>query len=277
MPRRAAAAAVQDDAAEKDLDSAPDAVSDYRSGAVAQGDDPFIEDLARRAKWTPKEEWKRDPDKWVDARTYLERLPDELETVKDRLKRTAQAADAVIEEERRRARDQALAEIKGAAEAGDAERAQRAAQQLERVAGPPPQTVAWMGRNQWFQQDPEAQGLAVAIINRRAAEGASIEDQLEAAEQAVKRRFPEHFGEVVRREPQDPKPEARRQVSQPPPVQSGTRGTEVRTTKERGFADIPPGDRALYEKHFAKRMKDMGLSPEDAQKRYAANYWREKD
>lgn len=276
MPRRATAAVV-DDAAEKNLDNAPEAVSEYRSGEVAQGDDPFIEQLARRAKWTPKEEWKRDPDKWVDAKTYLERLPDELETVKDRLKRTAQAADAVIEDERRRARDEALQQVRAAAEAGEPEKAVQAAQRIEQVAGPPPQVAAWIERNPWFKEDPLAHSIAAAESARLANQGLSIAEQLEGAERVVRQRFPEHFGEVQRREPTlETKPEPKRQASQPPPVQGGTRGS-VTPPRDKGFADIPAGDRALYEKHFAKRMTGMGLSAEEAQKRYAANYWREKE
>lgn len=277
MARRAAAAVVQDDEADKPLDNAPDAVSDYRSGEVAQGDDPFIEELARRAKWTPKEEWKRDPDKWVDARTYLQRLPDELETLKERNRRTAQAAEAVIEEDRRRAREQAMAEVKAAAEAGDPERAARAAQQIEQTAGPPPQVAAWIERNPWFREDPVAHAVAAAASAAAAQRGLSVAEQLDAAEATVRRRFPEHFGEEeVRREPETTKPDVRRQAPIPPQVHAGTRGGETRV-REKGFGDIPAGDRALYEKYFAKKYQGMGLTAEDAQKRYATNYWREKE
>lgn len=266
----------QDDANTQGLDNEINTVEGYRTGSVVEGDDDFVQALARRAGHTPKEEWKRDPSKWVDARAYLERLPDELDSLKERNRRTAQAAADAIEDERRRARIDAQNEIRAAAEAGDPERATRAAQQLEKAAGPPPQTVAWMGRNTWFNEDEDAQAMAVIEINRQAAQGKSIEEQLEAAEAKVKKRFPEHFGQAERTEERKEVPiRESRHVANPPAVNPGTRGGEVRS-KEKGFNDIPVGDRALYTKHFAKRFEQNLGSPEAAQKRYAATYWANK-
>lgn len=262
----------EDDANTQPLDEASPQEQSLRTGQVSQGDDDFVAALARRAGHLPKEEWKRDPNKWVDAKTYLERLPDELDSLKERNRRTAQAAADAIEDQRRQARIDAQAEIRAAAEAQDPERAETAAKRLAQVSGPPPQTVTWMGRNAWFNEDPDAQLLAVNEINRIAASGGSIEDQLEAAEAKVRRRFPEHFGQAERPEPEGEVKLSERRVSQPPAVQGGQRGGEIRT-KEKGFADIPPGDRALYAKHFSRRFESSGLKPDEAQAKYARSYW----
>lgn len=267
-----------ENASEDALDNAADTVAEYRDGSVSEGD-PELElarSVAKRMGWTPKEDWKRDPAKWVDAPQYLENTPRELDTLKERLRRTSQAAADAIEDERRRARIDAQNEIRAAAEAGDAERAARAAQQLEKVAGPPPQTVAWMGKNPWFQDDPDAQAMAVIEINRMAQQGASIEDQLAAAEAKVRRRFPEHFGQAETREEPRPQADARRQAPIPPQVQAGTRGTASQP-RAKTFADIPPGDRAMFDRHFRKRFEAQLGSKDAAESKYAASYWREKE
>lgn len=247
---------------------------EHRSGQVAQGDE-FISALARKAGWTPKEEWKRDPARWVDERTYLEHLPDELDLLKERNRRTAQAAADLAEETRRVEREKAEAAVRAAAEAGDPDQAQSAARQLAKVSGPPPQTVAWMGQNTWFNDDPDAQMMAVAEINRLALAGASIDDQLSGATAKVRKRFPEHFGQAERmREPE--REEVRLSERRAPPaVAAGTRGGSS-VQRERGFADVPPGDRAAYAKYFAKNYESMGLKPEEAQARYARKYWENK-
>lgn len=282
MPRKAALKADADLETETEapeaaapLDGDVDAVVEYRSGSVVEGELELARSVAKRMGWTPKEDWKRDPAKWRDAPEYLEQTPKELDSLKERLRRTSQAAADAVEDERRRARIEAQNEIKAAAQAGDAERAERAAQQLERVAGPPPQTVAWIGRNPWFQEDPDAQAMAVITINRLAQQGASIEDQLAEAERAVKRRFPEHFGQAER--DQDPAPDTRRAAPIPPQVQAPGRSSGDARTKAKTFADIPAADRAQAERFFIKRYMGHGLSKPDAEAKYAASYWRNKE
>ncbi len=255
------------------LDEASQEGQSLRTGQVDEAELAVARSVAKRMGWTSKEDWKRDPAKWVDAPDFLERTPQELDSLKERNRRTAQAAAAAVEDAQRRAREEAEARVRAAAEAQDPEAAAAAARELAKASGPPPQTTAWIGRNSWFNEDPDAQALAVAEINRLAQTGASIEDQLEGAEAKIRKRFPEHFGQAER---QEPKTESRLSESRhvPPAVQGGTRGADTRA-KERGFADIPPGDRALYAKHFARRFEET-MKPEDAQKKYAASYWANK-
>ncbi len=242
----------------------------FRSGEVSEGD--FIESLARKAKWTPKEEWKRDPTKWVDAKTYLERLPNEIESLQERNRRTAQAAADALEDQRRVLRAEAEARV---AAADTAEDRVAAARDLAAVSGPPPQTVAWMGQNQWFNDDPDARQMAVGVINRLAAQGVSIDEQLEAAAAQVKKRFPEHFGQAEPLRNEEVRLSETRRAA-PPAVQAGTRGAGSGGSKEKGFGDVPPGDQALYRKHFERAFMGQGLTQDQAQAKYAASYWRNK-
>lgn len=224
--------------------------------------------VAKRMGWRPKEEWTRDPDKWVDAPEYLEATPKAFETLRERTERNANAAAAVAEDARRVAREQAQAEIRAAAEAKDPERAERAAQDLARNSGPPPQTQAWLRKNGWFDTDLDAQALAVAEINRQAGSGASIERQLEAAEEKVRQRFPEHFGE----------PEARRETrlsERPAPVMAEGNRVGAQAPKVKGFREIGHADRELYNRKFRQRYEgQMGLKPEEGEALYARAYWK---
>ena len=251
------------------LDGQGEGGQDYRKGPVSEDGLAFVREVAKRAGWTDRDEWTRDPDKWRDADEYLAETPKVIETLQERLKRTGQAADAAIEEERRRAQVEARAEIRAAAEAQDPEAAEAAAAKLARNSGPPPQTTAWIAKNQWFNTDSEAQAVAVAAVNRGAAAGLSIEDQLEAAEIAVKKRFPEHFPGEARRE------EVRLSERRPPVVTPGTR-TAPPSSREKTFGDIPAGDRAQYQRYFAKRMEGRGLSKAEAEAKYAKTYWAEQ-
>jgi hypothetical protein len=291
MARRAAQRA-QDETL---VDEHEDEGQSSRTGVITE-DEHALElsrSVAKRMGWTPREDWKRDPAKWVDAPDFLEQTPRELESLKERLKRTGQAAEAAMAEAQRQAQADAEARVRAAVEAKDPDEALRASRDLARTSGPPPQTVAWMGRNPWFQTDQDAQVLAVAEINRRAAMGASIEDQLEAAEQKVRLRFPEHFDPPssfgLRRDESAEgggQREVRLSERAAPVVQSGSRGGNA-TPKVKGFADIHAGDRALYQKHFAARFensiraKDKKLTAEQVQEQarglYAATYWREKE
>lgn len=255
-----------DDGETVTVDKVPE-VDDFRSGAV--GEDDFIQNLARKAGWVSKEEWPRDPAKHVDARAYLERLPEELETAKDRLKRTAQATEAVVEEERRRARQQAIEDLRAAERAGDADRANAAAERVANTEGPPPVVAAWVRDNPWFNDDPAARAVAAAVTDR--LKSRPIAEQLEAAEAEVKRRFPEHFGPAERREEQT---ETRlSDVRRPPPMANGTRGPGS-TPKEKGWADIPPVVRTSVAR-IVKAYQSRGETQVQAEARYARSYWRD--
>ncbi len=281
MPRgnRKAAETVTNDA----LDETQDQEQSYRTGHVSEGDLDLMRRVASPLGWTTKEEWKRDPAKWEDADKFLERTATEVQALKERnrelqesKRRSAQAAADAIEENRRQARLEAIAEVRAASEAQDADRSQRAAERLAQVSGPPPQTVAWMGRNPWFNEDPDAQLLAAHEINRLANAGASIEDQLAAATEKVKRRFPEYFDQPEEREePRETRLSDSRRIA--PAVQAGTRNSsQMQQQKEKGFSDIPRDDQASYRKYFAKRFESTGLKPNEAEAKYAASYWREQ-
>ena len=255
-------AAVQDAPVDNDTE-----VEEFRSGQVSEVEQAVAESVARRMGWVPKEEWTRDPTRWVDAPKYLEQTPAERQALKDRLKRTAQATQDLIEEERKRAGEKALADLRAAERAGETEQADAAAARVMAAQGPPPAVSSWIARNTGFNEDPAAKAVAVAVTDR--LKDRPVSEQLEAAEAEVQRRFPEHFAPVQREETR------LSEVRKAPPTQGGSRGPSS-APRERGFADIPPGDRATFNQKLLKHFKARGLNEEQAQKRYAESYWREQ-
>lgn len=264
-PRRQAVIETQDDEPETPtVDETQE--QDTLSGAIPEGELQLARSVAKRMGWTPQEEWTRDPEKWEDAPSFLENTPKVLQALKERSERTARAAAEAIEEERRRAREEATRVIETSED--PAER-RKAAEQLAQNAGPPPETRAWLARNPWFETDPDAQMLARGTVDRLARSGASIAEQLTEAENVVRRRFPEYFANGGEQRLSD----VRRQTAPPPQVQQGNRSTTTQP-KEKGFAQIPRADREAFQNHLLRAYMSRGLTQQAAEAKYAEGYWR---
>jgi hypothetical protein len=252
------------------IDTETETEQHSRSGLVSEAEIEVARSVAKRMGWTPKEEWKRDPAKWRDAPEFLENTPNEIQSLKERQRRSAQAVESAMEETRRQARIDAQREIREAADAGEADRAVAAAERLASNSGPPAQTVAWLAENPWFETDPEAQALATAVINRSFAMKMTTSEQLKTAEEAVRKRFPEHFPQPRARE--EERETRLSETRRPPAVQEGNRSVNT-APKVKTFADIPAADRNMYETKF-RRVYETKLKPDEAKAKYAAAYWR---
>jgi len=258
MAQRAKTEAVVDEPVDDNLET------EHLTGEVGEAELQIARAVAKRMGWAPKEEWTRDPAKWQDAPQFLENTPKVIDRLKETADRSARAAAEAIEEDRRRAREEAQRVIR---ESDDPEERDKAAKRLADAAGPPPETQAWVARNPWFQTDSRANALAVATANEAAKRGASISDQLKEAEAEVKRRYPEHFGEPARLSEVRARPA--------PQVQGGTRSGTT-TQREKGFSDLPSAARDAFERHLLRTFTNRGLSKQEAEKRYAMSYWRER-
>lgn len=282
---------VNQESQDQSLDNVIEPQQTSRTGQVAQGDDEALKRIAARLGHRPLDVWSqdRDPSKWKDHVSFLEDAPTKFEELRaankdllERSKRTAQAAADAIEEANRRTRLEAKAEIVAAAKESDPERAEKAAERLAEIpSGPPPQTVAWMSKNSWFDSDPKARALAITIMSERHGAKATIDDQLEAAEAEVRKRFPEHFPEARRESPPKEIPprqeEVRmsesKRVQQAPAVQEGSRGGNG-AVKAKGWNDIPSADRSMFQTKLEKAFLNRGLKPEEARAKWAQSYWR---
>lgn len=172
-------------------------------GAPAATDvDPAVVAEARQMGWQPQERYKGDPEKWVDAATYVSRgrevmpllrannakLLGELSTVREQLKSATEAieqlrvASAEITAERVKAvRKELLASIRTAREEGDVEQEDqlteklselRVAEKAQPVKSAPsnepaidPAFTVWAAKeeNSWFGRDQRRTSLAMGI------------------------------------------------------------------------------------------------------------------
>ena len=240
---------------------------------VGEADDPFVP-IAKKAGWVELKDWTRDPKDHVDARTYVERLPDALQSERERQRRYSQVAEAAAEEARQAGVREAERRLREAHRSGDEDGVVRAGQELAQ-SRPHPQTVAWMNDNPWFRTDEDARVIAVRHIQQAERLGASIEAQLKAGEDAVRARFPEHFGRSQTfQEPRNGTTTlAQAAPPRAPEVQGGSRGVTIRASAEKGWADMPSADRRTYEKDFMRPLLRNGVSREDAEKRLAKAYF----
>lgn len=193
-----------------------------------------IEDRARKMGWVAKEEFKGDPDRWRPADEFVSRgenlLPilqannrklegrlADMETKNKQLLETMEELTVftrtATERERKKAREEALAEITEAAKTADPERASRAAQTLSAIdAAPAPQRTeqrtepekpkadpeiqAWIGENKWFNTSPKLNGYALETYGEleRDAPGMSTAERLAETKKRTMEAYPEAFG-----------------------------------------------------------------------------------
>lgn len=227
----------------------------------ADNDAPEVtfESIASEMGWSPKEKWRGDPDKWSDAPTFIKNTPKVLAAAKEQLARSTRVATAAVEKVRSEAIEQARAEVRAAAAAGDEEAAAVAADNLIRAqAKPDPAVATFVAANPWFETDDAARNVAIAISNKLEQSGASVTEQLEAAEKEVRKRFPEHFND---------EPEAKPQGKAPPAVEGGQR-TAQPSARKKGWNDLP---RDVQRSVTPKTLKDWGLTSDE----YAESYFKE--
>lgn len=231
----------------------------YRNESEGEGDAgggdrvevaPEVEEKARKMGWTPKEEFKGDPEKWRGAAEFVERgetmLPIMRKTV-EKLERKLAETEKTMKEfaefhtkTEQRAYEKAYRELKEqqikAVSAGDAAAfmeadkelatlQQEAATKAKPQSGAHPDYAAWVEKNRWVEDDPElaeeAEVQALYLRNK----GTKLEgaDFLNEVAKRVKERRPEKFGNPRR--------------SAAPSVEGSTPGP--RKAGGKTFADMP--------------------------------------
>ena len=190
---------------------AVDAEAEPQEGAAPEHQeqaaaDP-IEALAREAGWQSRDElrerWGREPTDWQEPAAFLRNLGARDRENRDSLRRIESVTARLMEDREERTRQEVRQELRAAVDAGDPDAAERAASRLPPATrGPDPAVAAFAQRNaSWWNQDAAATAEANAAASRAQAAGAGATEQVEAAEAAVRRRFPELFG-GRREEPQ---------------------------------------------------------------------------
>lgn len=200
----------------------------FKPDADTQDDGPSAEDRALAMGWTPKGQFKGDPDKWVDAETFVKRgeefLPflkannKRLEKELDSLRKTVKEFGEFHTQTETRAYERALKEIKAelaaATAAGDAEAVDELAERMsdmkaEAAAKAPKAPVHdaeivenWIKANPWYTKDEVMGAAAAAIAAKLEAEGVTdTAEQLAEVAKRIRAKFPQEFENPKRREP----------------------------------------------------------------------------
>ena len=228
--------------------------------------------IAKRMGHVTQEEWVasgRKPEKWVEPLKWLEDTPQVIKRLQEQRDRAASAAAEAIEEDRRQRRAELEQRLRAEE---DPEERVKVARDYANVSGPHPETQAWMRDNPWFDTDPQARAVAAQVVNDMASQGRSIREQLQGATEAVRRRFPEHFGDEAPVSDRAPVRATQLEPRARPAAQPGTRAPIQAANRKKGFSDLPYRVRQDFEATLAKYLKT------DAQReKYAAKYWEEQD
>lgn len=177
---------------ELDQQIAPDTGADVPiiDGGDSQTQPRDFDTEAKRHGWTPKEEFRGDPARWVDAETFVKRADEVMPFLKKKteaqdreiadLKRTIKQAAKHYEAVEERAVKRAMAELEAkhtdAAESGDVVGAKRAMDEIRALEkevsapalkedAPDPDKARkelndWVGENDWYVLDDKKRAYA---------------------------------------------------------------------------------------------------------------------
>lgn len=232
----------------------------------ALSDAPSMEDQAREMGWRPKEEFKGDDSKWVDAETFVKRGEDILPIVRANAKKDREALEAARAEiaemkktfgefkkyhsqTERRAYERAMRDLEErqaeAVEAGDLKAVREITKEMTDLSkdvqtdgnGDPYESedhkgelARWKGENPWFEKDSVMTGAAIAIASELEAQGVKGKAQMDEVAKRIKAEFPHKFENERRKVP------AAVEGASPPRKGGKTR------------SDLPPEARAQMDK-----------------------------
>lgn len=158
-----------------------------------ESDDRDYESEAKTSGWVPQDQWKGPADRWVDARTFVQRGEQFFPFVQAKLKKSLEKIDVLegtVNELRegnkqfrefheqslareKREREKVISELeaarKKAVSEGDGEAFAEADRKLQEARsqpqpkesnGPDPETQAWLNENPWYNSDPTLQAVA---------------------------------------------------------------------------------------------------------------------
>lgn len=188
------------------------------------------EDTAREMGWRPKDEWEGDPDKWRDAREFVDRgeLFSKIDTMGKELKETRKALK-MLQEHHSKVKEteykRAVEELKGLQkqhlESGNADeyikttdlltdlKAEQKAREVfeesvpQQPVGLDPRFVSWTKENSWYERNPEMHEYADTIGEGYAKRHPGIDptEVLRYVTKEVKLRYKDHFENPNRNKP----------------------------------------------------------------------------
>lgn len=253
---------------------------EIESGAVerhveAEPEVPETEARAAEMGWAPKDQWKGDPDKWIDAETFIERgektngilrerndkLYGEIQELKSQLQSSVREFGEATRKAEERAYNKALKDLKQqkaqAVEEGDTQAFTQLEQEEESLRSEYAQThtkpqqaaspdedpafKAWHADNSWYNSDVRATAYAnqIAPIIAQRHGGNLTRAFYDEVAAEVKKEFPDRFRNTAR--------------DKPSPVE-GARQTGGRSKKGRGYSDLPPEAKSACDKFVKQKL-----------------------
>lgn len=190
---------------------------------------PTIESLAQEMGWSPQEEWRGDPEKWVSADQYIRNtrsiqdhfqkknkyLKSDLEALESKLDGLIKTQSQSMMQALREQKERLQREFDEAVEAGDKAAAKRATaslkeleqkevpqnDQAEMIAKWKPHADDFAERNSAALGDKLVQIEASKLITALAEAGVPPEDTYERVEQELRKKYPEHYQNQNRARP----------------------------------------------------------------------------
>ena len=184
-------------------------------------EDRNFEQEARQEGWRPQEEWNGDPEKWVDAQTFVERgekisgiLKKKVETLEQRLDRAEKANQKfgeyhkkTIQKERQQAEQKINTlqdQLAQAISEGDGQAFTRISNEINDLKQNVPQNdqmddgfsdlaQSWLADNQWYNNDPVLSTFADGAADRLRAQGFGGKAYFDELTRMVKETFPDKF------------------------------------------------------------------------------------
>ena len=208
------------------MDEDIQSVVDTGEQAVEQSVDTY-EDQARAQGWKPKEEYQGDPNKWREAKEFVDRgeLFSKIDSMGKELKETKKAL-AMLQEHHSKVREteynKAVLELKTLQkkhlEEGNSDgylettelltdlKAEQKAREVVKEVTPQqqdPRFASWVEENKWYQKDAEMREFAdsIGMGYAQTHPNQDPEEVLKYVTGQVKKRFPDKFVNPNRNKP----------------------------------------------------------------------------
>ena len=239
---------------------------------------PEIDYEAEAAKMghSPKEKWRGDPDKWVDAKTFYERGTEILPIVKQQLRAEREKVEKIqqdvllfkqhLEKTSKAELEAKIKELreqkKEAIDNADGAKVVQLDEQIDKLKETKVETSTpvhpafptWLKENPWYQADSElkaeADGIAIGLA-QRGIQGQALFD---AVTERIQKLFPDKFEE--KKEIRG----AQRPGGQPP--KAGSKSYEA----------LPADAKAAFKRFFDNKFYGKATL-DDAKKKYASEYF----
>lgn len=226
-----------------------------------------VEGIASELGWVPKEKFKGKEEDWKPAADFIREgkniqkgLSRDLKEVRNQMETMARTSATILQDRLTEERSRLAQQYQQAVDDGDPDKTWQISnrirnvdsqlQQAQSPNAPPSESVDWVARNPWFNTNPVARAVALQTAQIHADAGKGTAEQLHAAEEEVRRAYPNLFANGK------PAPS----VSSP-----GSRSAQL-STKAKTFADMPKAAQDV-----AKDMVERGVIPDTEV--YARNYF----